>query len=59
MRHTTVYVSEEFIHLLCSLSQPDKFIRQIGVFRAGNRKQAYSSIFNKKHKIWNKARFPK
>jgi len=33
---TALEVSEEFIHLLRSLSQPDKFISQIGVFRAGN-----------------------
>jgi hypothetical protein len=31
-----VYVSEECMHLLRSISQPDTFIRQIGVFRAGN-----------------------
>jgi hypothetical protein len=36
MRNTTVSVSEEFIHLVRSISQPDNFISQIGVFRAGN-----------------------
>jgi hypothetical protein len=34
--NTTVQVSEECIPLLRSLSQPDKFISQSGVFRAGN-----------------------
>jgi hypothetical protein len=35
-RKTTVSASEEFLHLLRSISQPDHFISQIGVFRAGN-----------------------
>ena len=55
MRHTTVYVSKECIRLLRSISPPEHFISQIGVFRAGNCKQASSSIFKKKHNIWNKA----
>jgi hypothetical protein len=43
------------MHLLRSINQPDKSISQIGVFRAGNGKQASSSLCNKKHSIWNKA----
>ena len=38
-----------------SISQPDNFIRQIGVCRAGNGKRASSSLCKKKHTIWNKA----
>ncbi|HEY6542730.1 MAG TPA: hypothetical protein VIZ18_17430 [Ktedonobacteraceae bacterium] len=51
----TVQISKESIHLLRSISQPDKFISHIGVFRAGNCKPASSSLFTKKHNIWNKA----
>jgi hypothetical protein len=40
--------------VLRSISQLDNFISQTGVFRAANRKQASSSLFTKKHKIWNK-----
>jgi hypothetical protein len=36
MSNIAVSVSEKFLHLLRSISQPDHFIRHIGVFRAGN-----------------------
>ena len=36
MSNITVYVSKKFIHLVRSISQPDNFISQIGVFLASS-----------------------
>ena len=55
MSKITVSVSEECMHLLRSISQPDIFIRHVGVCRAGNCKQTSSSLCKKKHTTWNKS----